>query len=313
MSPPRTPFFQRPMLMGEPPGSAQAGRVAGKAGNAQQGTFGPPPQRSRSDRSVTAFGRIFFIGGVIAYRALFNWVRPSLYIPTMLIGPIFQILFFAYLGRYSGLEDDAFFVVGNAVQASAMSAVFAGTMTIANERSFQTLSALLATPANRFAVFMGRSLPVLVNGLVVSSWGFLMGRLLLRFDPPAASIPALGLVLVVSVASCTAFGLTLGSVGMRARDVFMSANIAYYVMWLLCGVNIPLDALPGWLAQIGRLLPLTHGIAAAREIAAGASLSSVGGLVWTELGIGAAWAVLAFTLVRWFEFEGRRRASLETY
>ncbi len=58
----------------------------------------------------------------------------------MLIGPLFQILFFSYLGRYSGVEDDAFIVVGNAVQASAMSGVFAATMAIANERQFQTLS-----------------------------------------------------------------------------------------------------------------------------------------------------------------------------
>jgi ABC-2 type transport system permease protein len=95
--------------------------------------------------------------------------------------------------------------------------------------------------------------------------------------------------------------------------VFTIANVAYYLMWLLCGVNIPLDALPGWLAQIGRLMPLTHGIAAAREIAAGSSLSSVSGLVWTEVGVGLAWGTLAFVLVRWFEHEGRRRASLETY
>ncbi len=214
---------------------------------------------------MTAFFRVFFVGGVIAYRGLFNWIRPSMYIPTMLIGPVFQILFFAYLGRYSRLQDDAFFVVGNAVQASAMSAVFAGTMTIANERHYQTLSPLLASPANRFAVFMGRALPVLASGLLVSAWGFLMGRLLLRFHPALASVPALALVVTVSVASCTVFGLTIGSIGMRARDVFMSANIAYYLMWLLCGVNIPLDALPGWLAQIGRLMPLTHGIAAARR------------------------------------------------
>jgi ABC-2 type transport system permease protein len=100
---------------------------------------------------------------------------------------------------------------------------------------------------------------------------------------------------------------------MRARDVFMIANVAYYLMWLLCGVNIPLDALPSWLAQIGRLMPLTHGIAAAREVAAGASLSSVSGLVWTEVGVGLAWGTTAFILVRWFEYEGRRRASLETY
>ena len=261
---------------------------------------------------MRAFLRIFFIGGVIAYRGLFNWIRPSMYIPTMLIGPVFQILFFAYLGRYSGLKNDAFFVVGNAVQSSAMSAVFAGTMTIANERSYQTLSPLLATPANRFALFMGRSLPVLVSGIFVSTWGFVMGRLLLDFHPSPSSIPSLAVVVVVSVSACTAFGLTIGSIGLRARDVFMSANIAYYLMWLLCGVNIPLDALPGWLSQIGRLLPLTHGIAAAREIAGGASLGSVSGLVWTELGIGAAYAAAAFSLVRWFEYEGRRRASLET-
>jgi ABC-2 type transport system permease protein len=262
---------------------------------------------------MTAFFRVFFVGGVIAYRGLFNWIRPSMYIPTMLIGPIFQILFFAYLGRYSRLQNDAFFVVGNAIQASAMSAVFAGTMTIANERSYQTLSALLATPANRFAVFMGRSLPVLASGVLVSAWGFFMGRLLLDFHPALSSLPPLAVVVVVSVASCTAFGLTIGSIGMRARDVFMSANIAYYLMWLLCGVNIPLESLPGWLAQIGRLMPLTHGIAAGREVAAGASLGSVSGLVWTELGVGAAYAAIAFTLVRWFEFEGRRRASLETF
>ncbi len=262
---------------------------------------------------MTAFIRVFFVGGVIAYRGLFNWIRPSMYIPTMLIGPVFQILFFAYLGRYAGVRDDAFFVVGNAIQASAMSGVFAGTMTIANERQYQTLSPLLATPANRFAVFMGRALPVVGSGLVVSAWGFLMGRLLLDFHPPPSSIPALAVVVLVSVTAGSAFGLTIGSVGLRARDVFMSANIAYYLMWLLCGVNIPLESLPGWLAQIGRLMPLTHGIAAAREIAAGASLSSVSGLVWTEAGIAAAYAVAAFTLVRWFELEGRRRASLETY
>jgi ABC-2 type transport system permease protein len=262
---------------------------------------------------VTAFLRTFFVGGAISYRALFNWVRPAMYIPTMLAGPLFQMLLFTYIGRYSKLEHDSFFVVGNAIQASAMSGVFAGTMTIANERQYQTLSPLLATPANRFAIFMGRALPVLSSGLVVSGWTLLMGRLLTHFRPPASSVPALALVVLVSVTSCTFFGMTLGSIGLRARDVFMVSNIAYYSMWLVCGVNIPLERIPGWLAQVGRLLPLTHGIAAGREVAAGASLASVGGLVWTEVGVGAAWAVIAFTLVRLFEYEGRRRASLETY
>jgi ABC-2 type transport system permease protein len=77
-------------------------------------------------------------------------------------------------------------------------------------------------------------------------------------------------------------------------------------------VNVPIDRLPGWMATIGSCLPLTHGIAAAREVAAGASLSSVGTLVAKELEVGAAWAVGAYLLLRFFEAEGRRRATLET-
>ncbi|MGE5688921.1 MAG: ABC transporter permease [Pseudomonadota bacterium] len=257
--------------------------------------------------------RLFFVGGLIAYRALFNWIRPALYIPTMLLGPIFQILLFAYMGRYSQLEDDTFFVVGNAVQISCMSAIFAGTMTIANERSYQTLAPLLASPASRFALFMGRSLPVLANGLIVSAWGFCVGWALLDFDPPPSSLPSLAIVVAVSVAAATAFGLTLGSIGMRARDVFLISNLAYYLFWVFCGVNVPLDELPGWAQQVGRMLPLTHGIAAAREVVSGASLADVAGLVWREALVGVCYAALAFGLFRWFELQGRRSAALETY
>ena len=117
-----------------------------------------------------------------------------------------------------------------------MSAVFAGTMTIANERQYQTLSPLLATPANRFAALHGpRAAGDRERAASSRPGASLMGWLLLDFDPPASSLPALAVVVVVSVASCTAFGLTLGSIGMRARDVFMSANIAYYLMWLSAG------------------------------------------------------------------------------
>ena len=31
--------------------------------------------------------RIFFVGGLISFRALFNWIKPSLYIPTMFGSP----------------------------------------------------------------------------------------------------------------------------------------------------------------------------------------------------------------------------------
>ncbi len=260
---------------------------------------------------MTNFLRVFFVGGLIAYRGLFNWIRPSIYIPTMLGSPLFQILFFAYLGRFSGSHDDTFFVVGNAVQVAAMSSVYGMTMAIANERWFGTLAPLLASPANRLAVLLGRGLPILANGLLVSLFGFTAGWLLLDFDPPVSSLPPLALIVVISAISCTAFGMVLGAIGLRGRDFFFIANLAYFLMLLFCGVNVDLDALPAWMEAIGRCLPISHGIEAARGVVGGASLASVAGLVWTELFVGAAYAAVAYGLFRYFEADSRRRATLE--
>jgi ABC-2 type transport system permease protein len=257
--------------------------------------------------------RLFFVGGLLSYRALFNWIRPLIYVTTMLGSPLFQILFFAYLGRFAGLQDDTFFVVGNAVQVSAMSGIYAMTLTIANERHFGTLSPILATPANRVALFLGRAVPVIANGLFVSVFGFGVGLVLLDFELAWSQVPALAVVLVVTVTSCTGLGMLLGSIGLRARDVFFASNLVYYLMLLVCGVNIPVESLPSWLEAIGRVVPLTHGIEAAREVARGASLGDVSDLVLTELVIGAAYTAAAFALFRLFEVEGRRSAALETY
>lgn len=262
---------------------------------------------------MTAALRVFFIGGAISYRALFNWISPVMYVTTMLGSPLFQILFFTYLGRYAGSEDDSFFVIGNAVQVSAMAGIYGMVMGIANERQFGTLSPILATPANRLALFLGRALPNIVNGLIVSAFGFATGLVFLDFSPALATVPALAAVVVLTTVSCVCFGMLIGSVGLRARDVFFAANLIYFLMLLVCGVNVDVNDLPGWLAAIGRAMPLTHGIEAAREIAKGATLGDVSGLVATEALVGVAYAAAAYLLFRFFETESRRRASLETY
>jgi ABC-2 type transport system permease protein len=63
---------------------------------------------------------------------------------------------------------------------------------------------------------------------------------------------------------------------------------------------------------LGRSLPVTHGIEAARADVSGESLASVADLVWAETFIGLIYALLAYGLFRWFEAQGRRRASLES-
>jgi ABC-2 type transport system permease protein len=184
-------------------------------------------------------------------------------------------------------------------------------MAIGGERWTQTLSPLLATPANRMALFLGRSVPLIANGVLVSAFSFAVGSLLLDVSFPVSGIPALAVVVVVSAASCTALGLLVGAIGLRARDVFFFANLVVYLLLLFCGTNVPLDALPSWMQTVSQGLPLTHGIEAAREVAAGASLSDVATLVWAEAAIGIAYAILAYLLFRFLEAEARRHATLE--
>jgi ABC-2 type transport system permease protein len=261
---------------------------------------------------VRNFIRVFFVGGVISYRALFNWIRLSIYIPTMLGSPLFQIIFFTYLGRYANAgTGDAFFIVGNAVQVCAMSCVYGMTMAVANERWFGTLGPLLASPANRLAVFLGRGVPVFANGLIVAVFGFCVGIVLLGFRPAPGSLPALALCVCITTVSCTTFGMVLGSIGLRSKDFFFVANLAYFLMLLFCGVNIPLSVLPGWMSAIGRCLPLTHGIIAARQIADGAGLDQVSGLLWTELGIAAVYAAVGYGFFHALEVASRRSAVLD--
>ena len=62
---------------------------------------------------------------------------------------------------------------------------------------------------------------------------------------------------------------------------------------------------------MARLLPLTHGIEAAGALAAGARLSDVVGLLAGEALLGLAYGGLGYGLLRFFEAESRRHASLD--
>jgi ABC-2 type transport system permease protein len=255
--------------------------------------------------------RVFFIGGAMSFRALFSWISPWVYVPTLLVTPTFQILFFAYLGRTAHLRSDGWFVIGNAVQVASMASLFGMGFAIDGERWMQTLSPILATPANRTALFLGRALPVLANAAVVSTFSFVAGGLLLGYHPPLASVPTLALIIVLGAFSSTGLGMLTGAIGLRMRDVPIIANLVMAALLIFCGTNVPLDRLPRWMEAVAQALPLTHAIAAARRIADGASLSAVGGLVGKELALGVAYLVTGLVLLRWFEVQGRRHATLD--
>lgn len=269
-----------------------------------------PISRIRPE-SLRAAWRVFWYGGRMSYGMLFNWARPSIYIPTLIGGPTFQLLFFAALGSYATNRSPAYFAIGNAVQVSALAGVFGMTMAIANERWFGTLPAILATPANRVALFAGRFMPFVLNGLLVSLYAFALGVIFLGVRLAPGSLAVAGLALLVTVFSCTAIGALQGAVSLRLRDGLFGANLVTMSILLFCGVNIPLDELPGWMQVIGNLLPFTHGLEAVRQAAKGAGFAQVGDLIGIEALVGVAYAVAAFVLFSYLERSARANATLD--
>ena len=110
-----------------------------------------------------------------------------------------------------------------------------------------------------------------------------------------------------------ALGLCLGALGLRGRSVSVFADSIGAILLLVSGANVPFERLPAVVRTIASGLPLTHGIAAARLVAAGAAVHRVGTLLTRELVVGVAYLALGLLLVRAFEHAGRTSGALDRF
>ena len=116
---------------------------------------------------------------------------------------------------------------------------------------------MLATPARRLPLFLGRSLPVIVNGWVVAMFGVVVGSLLLDAHIPGDAWLLIALVVAVGSLSSTGLGLVMGAINLRLRDGATLGNVFFLVLLIFTGTNVALDDLPGWMAG-DRPLPAAH-------------------------------------------------------
>jgi ABC-2 type transport system permease protein len=255
--------------------------------------------------------RIFFIGGITAYRGLINWLSPWIFVPSLIVVPIFQILLFVFIGRSAGVQDDEFFAIGNAVQYASVPCLFAMTNAIAGERNQQTLAYILVSPSPRLPLFLGRALPVILNAMFVAAFSLAVTALILRLDIPPSTWAPIALVIAISTFSCTGLGLICAAVGLRVRETAVLNNVIFGLLLIFTGANVPIEELPGWMQTVANSIPLTHGIQAAREVAQGASLADVDHLLATEFLIGVVYTFVGYQTLRFMEHWSRKRASIQ--
>lgn len=258
--------------------------------------------------------KLFWQGAVLSYRALFSWLRPAVFFASMVLFPLGQIMFFTLLGIFAtGQENASFFLIGNAMQITASSGIYGVTMAIGGERWAGTLMYLFGSPANRLAIFTGRATVHILNGVVEVLMGFAWGWLLGWVDFSHTDWGALLLTVLIATFSTAAMGLLLGCLGLITLNIMFINNLVYFLLLLFSGANVPVSSLPQWMQYISWAIPLTRGIAAAREIVAGASLVQVAPLLAGEFVVGFVYLIAGYALFRFFENEAKRRGTLEAF
>lgn len=263
-------------------------------------------------RTVRLNARIFFDGALLSYIALFRWLAPITYLASKVVAPLSYMLFFVFLGKFAtGGKDTSFYVIGNAVQMAAGSGIFGVTMSIGGDRWEGTLPYLFATPANRLLMFVGRAFIHVIDGMFGVVLGFFWGVVLLGLDLSNTDPIALLLTILITTFSTSGMGLFLGCLSLITRNVMFVNNTVFFSLLLFSGANVEVASLPAWMQAVSQGLPLTRGIAAARAIIDGASLSEVMPLLQVEALIGLIYIFFGYSMFRWFEFQAKKRGTLE--
>jgi len=146
----------------------------------------------------------------------------------------------------------------------AMTALFSATsmeaIVITFERRTGALERLLLAPLTLPAMLAGKVLGGMLFGLTISAV-VLVGASA-AFGLVLWRLPLALLALLFSTAAFSALGAL---VSVSVNEVFEAqtlANAIRFPMIFLCGVFVPLEALPGVLPTVARLLPLTYAVGA---------------------------------------------------
>ncbi len=264
-------------------------------------------------KNLTLNFRLFFQGAYLSYIALFHWLRPSVYLASKVVMPLAQILFFTFLGMYAtGSTDGSFYVIGNAVQLAAISGIYGVTMSIGGDRWAGTLPYLFGTPANRLTMFVGRAIIHIVDGMLGVVVGLMWGVLLLGLDLSQTDPWVLILTILITTFSTAGLGLLLGCLSLITVNVMFVNNTVYFLLLLFSGANLNMALMPVWMQSISQVLPLTRGIAAARQIIAGGTFNDVSLLLANEFLFGIIYTLLGYSLFIWFENQAKRKGTLDT-
>lgn len=261
--------------------------------------------------------RVFFSSALFSYKAQFSWLYPPMWLAMKLVMSLSQMAFFVFVGQFlisaGNAPSDiiAYIAIGNALQAMSWNTVFSVINITSHDKWDGTLPLVLATPAHRLPLFVGRAMIHVFDGMLSVAISFTYAAFLFGVNLANADPLALVVVVFLTAFSMTGFGLLVGGFSFYFREPLVFANIFTFILLIFCGVNFPVQQLPETIQPISYIFPLTYGVDAGRRAIAGATLPDVAPTLGLMLAIGFASIILGYIFFRSFERLARKTGRLE--
>ena len=256
--------------------------------------------------------RIFLSSAVFSFRAQFDWLNPPMWLTMKFVLSLSQMAFFVFVGLFiRGPDAIPFIAIGNALQSVSWNTVFSVTNITGHDKWDGTLPLVLATPASRLPLFIGRAMVHVLDGLLSVTISFLFAAFLFNVNFGQANVLALAVTVVLTAFTMAGFGLLIGGLSFHFRDPMIFANIFTFILLIFCGVNFPVQDLPVSLQYVSNVFPLTYGITAARNAIAGATLFDISATLGQQLIVGVVALTLGYLFFQTFERKARKTGKIE--
>lgn len=243
--------------------------------------------------------------------AKLTWLEIKIFVrePLGLIGSVgIPVLVFIVLGRTLGRsvaatapQGIAFVSVGLPVLGAVLitlNAVVSLVTIVSIYREGGILKRLRATPLRPITILGAHVVVKLLLTAVTLALMFVAGR---RYYPIGIDAPVVGftIALLFSTFSILSIGFLIASVVPTARFAQPVASLVLYPLIALSGLFLPIDAMPPWLRQVARVLPLTYVVSLLQGIWTREPWSAHLGNVAALLIVFAACTALSAKVFRW--------------
>jgi ABC-2 type transport system permease protein len=254
--------------------------------------------------------KVFVSSAIFSFRAQFDWLNPAMWITMKFVLSLSQMAFFAFVGVFAGASVP-FIATGNALQSLSWNTVFSVINITGHDKWDGTLPLVLATPAHRMPLFIGRAMIHVVDGLISVAISFAFAAFIFGVNFGQADALALTLTVFLTAFTMAGFGLLIGGLSFFFRNPMVFANIFTFVLLIFCGVNFPVQSLPTVIQPVSYLFPLTYGITAARSAISGGNLIQIAPTLALQLVVGLAAMAVGFLFFRSFENNARKTGKME--